>query len=440
MASPITNIFKIPELRSRVFFTLGALIVYRIGAHIPTPGIDPAALLEYFEKNGSGLLGTLDLFSGGALFKFTIFALGIMPYITASIVMQLLTVMVPAIERLQKEGEQGRKKINQYTRYMTIVFCAVQSFALANWIKGIEGGRMVYFENPGIGFLLLVVITSVTGTLFLVWLGEQITERGIGNGTSLIIYAGIAARIPQTIVETVAKVQTGDFNALAMVLMFAIFAVVIFFVVFEESGQRRIPVQYAKRVIGNRVYGAQNTHIPFKINPSGVIPIIFASAIIMLPAQLSSIVHAKWLNGILMFFAHGSWSYIAIYFLLVIGFAYLYTSVLFNPVDIAENLKRSGGFVPGIRPGTQTAEYLQGVLSRLTFAGSFFLAMIAVFPDLIMKVPLFSSAPQSLPYLMGGTSLLILIAVDLDTMKQIESRLQMHNYDGFMKKVKTYRS
>lgn len=450
MLSIIGNIFKIPDLRKRLLFTIGALIVYRIGVHIPTPGINPVALFSFIQSRTGDLgrlLSIIDLFSGGALFKFTILGLGIMPYITASIIMQLLQVTIPALERLAKEGETGRKRINQYTRYFTLVLCAVQSFAISAGIRGgVLGGESVlyeYFSDVGIAFNLLVMVTVTTGTMFLMWLGDQISERGIGNGISLIIFAGIVARIPSSIMKTFAQVSNGSINPLVLVLLLLVLVVVIFFVVYEESGQRRIPVQYAKRVVGRRVYGAQSTHIPFKINPSGVIPIIFASALVTLPAMLGSVVQNKagWLSKVLYLFQYGSWAYIALMFVLVIGFAYLYTSVQFNPVDIADNLKRSGGFIPGIRPGTQTAEYLEIVLTRITVAGSMFLAMIAVFPDILMKIPLFKQVPQDLPYIMGGTSLLIMVSVGLETMKQVNSQLQMHNYDGFMSRAsnKSYR-
>lgn len=441
MANTVTNIFRVVELRKRLIFALLAIIVYRIGSHIPTPGIDPTALYGFLNNSqgSGGLLTMIDLFSGGALFRFSILALGIMPYISASIVMQLLTIVVPPIERLQKEGEAGRKKINQYVRYLALVLCVVQSSAMATWIQSIENGAMIFME-PGLGFVVLVVLTSTAGTMFLMWLGDQITEYGIGNGISMIIFAGIVARIPAGVIEVFNMRNAMYLNSLVIVLFFMIFLVVIFFVVYEESGQRRIPVQYAKRVVGRKVYGGQSTHIPFKINPSGVIPIIFASALIAIPSQIASVtrnVQWAWLDAILRFFAYSSWPYIILYALLVIFFAYMYTSVQFNPDDIAENLKKSGGFIPGYRPGTQTSDYLRGVLSRVTIGGSFFLAAIAIFPDLITKIPVFTAfrgSQSSLVYLMGGTSMLISVSVAVELIKQIESHLQMHNYDGFLKK------
>ena len=446
MLKSLTNIFRVQELRDRILYTVMAILVYRIGSHIPTPGIDPTALLEFLSsaQGGGGLLTIMDLFSGGALFRFSILALGIMPYISASIIMQLLGVVIPALERMQKEGESGRKKINQYVRYLALVLCIIQSAAMASWIQSINEGAMIYM-NPGLGFVLIVVATATAGTMFLMWLGDQITERGLGNGISVIIFAGIVARIPAGVYDMIQKKDSEYLNSLVIVLFFIIFAIVIFCVVYEESGQRRIPVQYAKRVVGRKVFGAQSTHIPFKINPSGVIPIIFASALMAIPAQIASLTRGirwRWLDSLLGFFSYGSWAYIILYCLLVIMFAYVYTSVQFNPDDIAENLKKQGGFIPGYRPGTQTAEYLKTVLGRITIGGSIFLAAIAVFPDLMSKIPIFApfkGSNNSLVYLMGGTSVMISVSVAVELLKQIESYLQMHNYDGILKKSKVRR-
>mgnify|MGYP000165752955 FL=1 len=446
MFKSLTNIFRVQELRDRILYTVMAILVYRIGSHIPTPGIDPTALLEFLssDQGGGGLLTIMDLFSGGALFRFSILALGIMPYISASIIMQLLGVVIPALERMQKEGESGRKKINQYVRYLALVLCIIQSAAMASWIQSINEGAMIYM-NPGLGFVLIVVATATAGTMFLMWLGDQITERGLGNGISVIIFAGIVARIPAGVYDMIQKKDSEYLNSLVIVLFFIIFAIVIFCVVYEESGQRRIPVQYAKRVVGRKVFGAQSTHIPFKINPSGVIPIIFASALMAIPAQIASLTRGiqwRWLDALLRFFSYGSWAYIILYCLLVIMFAYVYTSVQFNPDDIAENLKKQGGFIPGYRPGTQTAEYLKTVLGRITIGGAIFLAAIAVFPDLMSKIPIFApfkGSNNSLVYLMGGTSVMISVSVAVELLKQIESYLQMHNYDGILKKSKVRR-
>lgn len=446
MFKSLTNIFRVQELRDRILYTVMAILVYRIGSHIPTPGIDPTALLEFLSsaQGGGGLLTIMDLFSGGALFRFSILALGIMPYISASIIMQLLGVVIPALERMQKEGESGRKKINQYVRYLALVLCIIQSAAMASWIQSINEGAMIYMK-PGLGFVLIVVATATAGTMFLMWLGDQITERGLGNGISVIIFAGIVARIPAGVYDMIQKKDSEYLNSLVIVLFFIIFAIVIFCVVYEESGQRRIPVQYAKRVVGRKVFGAQSTHIPFKINPSGVIPIIFASALMAIPAQIASLTRGiqwRWLDALIRFFSYGSWAYIILYCLLVIMFAYVYTSVQFNPDDIAENLKKQGGFIPGYRPGTQTAEYLKTVLGRITIGGSIFLAAIAVFPDLMSKIPIFApfkGSNNSLVYLMGGTSVMISVSVAVELLKQIESYLQMHNYDGILKKSKVRR-
>lgn len=446
MFKSLTNIFRVQELRDRILYTVMAILVYRIGSHIPTPGIDPTALLEFLSsaQGGGGLLTIMDLFSGGALFRFSILALGIMPYISASIIMQLLGVVIPALERMQKEGESGRKKINQYVRYLALVLCIIQSAAMASWIQSINEGAMIYMK-PGLGFVLIVVATATAGTMFLMWLGDQITERGLGNGISVIIFAGIVARIPAGVYDMIQKKDSEYLNSLVIVLFFIIFAIVIFCVVYEESGQRRIPVQYAKRVVGRKVFGAQSTHIPFKINPSGVIPIIFASALMAIPAQIASLTRGiqwRWLDALLRFFSYGSWAYIILYCLLVIMFAYVYTSVQFNPDDIAENLKKQGGFIPGYRPGTQTAEYLKTVLGRITIGGSIFLAAIAVFPDLMSKISIFApfkGSNNSLVYLMGGTSVMISVSVAVELLKQIESYLQMHNYDGILKKSKVRR-
>ena len=446
MFKSLTNIFRVQELRDRILYTVMAILVYRIGSHIPTPGIDPTALLEFLSsaQGGGGLLTIMDLFSGGALFRFSILALGIMPYISASIIMQLRGVVIPALERMQKEGESGRKKINQYVRYLALVLCIIQSAAMASWIQSINEGAMIYMK-PGLGFVLIVVATATAGTMFLMWLGDQITERGLGNGISVIIFAGIVARIPAGVYDMIQKKDSEYLNSLVIVLFFIIFAIVIFCVVYEESGQRRIPVQYAKRVVGRKVFGAQSTHIPFKINPSGVIPIIFASALMAIPAQIASLTRGiqwRWLDALLRFFSYGSWAYIILYCLLVIMFAYVYTSVQFNPDDIAENLKKQGGFIPGYRPGTQTAEYLKTVLGRITIGGSIFLAAIAVFPDLMSKIPIFApfkGSNNSLVYLMGGTSVMISVSVAVELLKQIESYLQMHNYDGILKKSKVRR-
>ncbi|MBN8215914.1 MAG: preprotein translocase subunit SecY [Spirochaetes bacterium] len=438
MLELIRNIFRIPELRQRILFTLGCLVVFRIGAHITCPGISPTGLAEMIKSlnqgNFGGLISFIDLFAGGAFERFTLFALGIMPYISASIIIQILTTVVPHLEQLQKEGEAGRRQLQQYMRYGTILICAVQAVAISRWIYSHPGVVAGDLQGHPAFFSFIVVSTITAGTVFLMWLGEQITERGIGNGVSLIIYAGIAARIPQEFMKVIDSVQKGDFNPVAFLLILFIFAVVVFFVVFEQEGQRRIPVQFARKVVGRKVYGSQNTYIPFKVNPTGVIPIIFASAMVMVPAQIAQMLGDKFQSvaQLATYLSPGQWPYVFVYGLLVIGFAYFYTFVVFNPVEIAENLKRSGGYIPGIRPGLHTQEYMHAVLTRITVAGSIFLAIVAVFPDLLLKIPMFTGITPGFAHLMGGTSLLILISVDLDTMKQIESQLVMREYDGFL--------
>lgn len=442
----LRNIFRIPELRNRILFTVGCLIVFRIGAHITCPGISPVGLEEMVKElnkgNFGGLMSFIDLFAGGAFTQFTIFALGIMPYISASIIIQILTTVVPHFENLQKEGESGRKTLQQYMRYGTVLICMVQAAAISRWMYSHPGVVANELQGHPFFFSFIVVMTITAGTVFLMWLGEQITERGIGNGVSLIIYAGIAARIPTEFIKVVQSVQHGDFNPVAFLLILFIFAIVVFFVVFEQEGQRRIPVQFARKVVGRKVYGSQNTYIPFKVNPTGVIPIIFASAMVLVPAQIAQMFGDKFptVAQVATWLSPGNWAYVVIYGGLVIAFAYFYTFIVFNPVEIAENLKRSGGYIPGIRPGLNTQEYLQAVLTRITVAGSIFLAVVAVFPDMLLKVPMFNGITPGFAHLMGGTSLLILVSVDLDTMKQIESQLVMREYDGFLSRRRRKRT
>ena len=439
--SIIKNIFIIPELRKRIFFTIGMLFIFRLGTHIPVPGINLPALTEVVGQGGkSGLLGMINLFTGGGLLKFSLFGLGIMPYITSSIIMQLLTVAIPHFERLSKEGEQGRKKIQQYTRYGTIIIAAAQGFGYYQLLVHNYLPKNPMICDAGTGFMLTFIFTITVGTMFLMWIGEQMTERGIGNGISLLIFAGIVARLPQAIFQTATMVANGALNPVSLIILGGILMVVIGFVVVEQTGTRKIPVQYAKRVVGRKVYGSQSTHIPFKINPSGVIPIIFASSVILFPAQLAQFFGgdgtgimgsiARWLDP------GSSWFYYFFYTLLVVFFAYFYTAIQFNPNEIADNLKKHGGFIPGIRPGPNTATFLGRVLNRITLPGSIFLAGIALFPSLILLIPMFKTVPQSLVYLMGGTSLLIIVSVALDLMKKIESHLLMRHYDGFFKKGK----
>ncbi len=428
MASSIANIFKIPELRKRIAFTLALLAVYRIGIFVSTPGANRAVMKQVMRASSGTFLGLFNMFSGGALEQLSIFALGIMPYISASIILQLLTVVVPALERLQKEGQQGQKKINQYTRYGTIVLSLVQSFFIARYFEGLNrtyGQYGTVVANPGLGFELLTMVSLTTGTAFIMWLGEQITERGIGNGISLIIFAGIVAGFPDAVVRLVQKsTSTGDVNAFELFLILGIVIGVIAIIIFFERGQRKIPVQYAKRVVGRKMYGGQSTHLPLKINVAGVIPPIFASSILMFPAQIASYVQTPWMQKITDVLQPGDWRYNVLYVGLVIFFCYFYTAVTFNPVDVADNMKKYGGFIPGIRPGRATAEYIDRVLTRLTFGGAVYISAICVLPS-------FMQQKFHVPFSFGGTGLLIVVGVALDTVQQIESHLITRNYEGF---------
>lgn len=419
------NIFKIPELKSRVLFTIALLAVYRMGAHIPTPGINGEALSKFLAEKGGALMGFFDMFSGGALSRVTIFALGIMPYISASIILQLLTVVIPAIGKLAKEGESGRKKIIQYTRYGTVVISVIQSFGIAVGLEGMAQGAFI--QNPGWSFRLMTVITLTAGTAFIMWLGEQITERGIGNGISLIIFAGIVARFPNAVISTVRLVQANELSLFVVIFLIAMMVAVVGVIVFIERGQRKIPVQYAKRVVGRKVYGGQSTHLPLKINTSGVIPPIFASSIIMFPATVAGFIPIPWVQSIARQLSPGTTIYTMMYVGMIFFFAYFYTAVIFNPVDIADNLKKYGGYIPGIRPGQKTSEYIYRVLSRLTFVGAIYLAVICVLPEFLIK-------RFNVPFYFGGTSLLIVVGVALDTVSQIESHLLTRSYEGFLKK------
>ena len=380
------NLFKIPELKKRVLFTLGLLIVYRIGVHVPVPGIDAVALASFFAKAKGTILGLFDMFSGGALERLSVFALGIMPYISASIILQLLTVVVPHLERLSKEGEQGRKKITQYTRYGTVVLSIIQGFGISVGLESMmaPGGAPVVIVS-GWGFRLLTMITLTSGTAFIMWLGEQITERGIGNGISLIIFSGIVVRIPNAISNSFRLLSTGELSIFLLLLLVVLMLAVVGFIVFIEQGQRRIPVQYAKRVIGRKLYGGQSTHLPLKINTSGVIPPIFASSIIMFPATLASFIKVDWVQGVAAAIKPGNLSYELLFVGFIFFFCYFYTAVTFNPVDVAENMKKHGGFIPGIRPGKRTADYIDRVLTRLTLGGASYVAAVCVLPSILIS-------------------------------------------------------
>ena len=419
------NIFKIQELKSRIFFTLALLAVYRIGAHIPTPGINGEELSKFLAERGGALMGFFDMFSGGALSRVTIFALGIMPYISASIILQLLTVVIPAIGRLAKEGEAGRKKIVRYTRYGTVIISAIQSFGIAAGLEGMAGGAFI--QSPGWTFRLLTMITLTSGTAFIMWLGEQITERGIGNGISLIIFAGIVARFPNAVISTARLTQAGELSILFVIALVVIMVAIIGAIIYVERGQRKIPVQYAKRVVGRKVYGGQSTHLPLKINTSGVIPPIFASSIIMFPATVAGFIAIPWVQAIAKQLAPGTVFHSVLYVGLIIFFAYFYTAIIFNPVDIADNLKKYGGYIPGIRPGQKTSEYIYRVLSRLTFAGAIYLSIVCIIPEILIT-------KFHVPFYFGGTSILITVGVALDTVSQIETHLITRSYEGFLKK------
>jgi len=422
------NIAKIPELKRRIGITLLLLAVYRIGAHVPTPGINSEALAAFFNAARGTLLGLFDMFSGGALSQLSVFALGIMPYISASIIIQLLTVVIPHLERLSKEGEAGRRKITQYTRYGTVALSIIQGFGIAFGLEGMTGpGGELVVLYPGWGFRVITVITLTAGTAFIMWLGEQITERGIGNGISLIIYAGIVAGLPSAMINTIRLLRTGEMSLFFVLLLVVLMVVVVGVIIYMERGQRRIPVQYAKRVVGRRVYGGQNTHIPLKINTSGVIPPIFASSIIMFPATVANFFHVPWVKSVAEMLMPGHWLYNVLYVGFIIFFCYFYTAIVFNPVDVAENMKKYGGFIPGMRPGKPTADYIDKVLSRITLGGAIYVSAVCVLPTLLIR-------KFNVPFYFGGTALLIVVGVAMDTLAQVEAHMLSRHYEGFLKK------
>ena len=424
MASGFWNIGKIPELRNRILYTAGLLAVFRSGIFISTPGVDRAALSEAFKSFGGTLFGVFNMFSGGAFEQASIFALGVMPYISSSIIMQLLVVVIPTLERLQKEGEAGRRKVNQYTRYGTILLAAFQGFGIASFLSQGPGGLQVV-ENPGPWFFFVTILTLTAGTTFVMWLGEQITERGIGNGISLIIYAGIVAQFPAAVVSTVQQMQGGNIPPITAMILLSIVLGVIAGIIFFEQGQRRIPVQYAKRLVGKRTYAGQSTHLPLKVNTAGVIPPIFASSILMFPATMSNFApEGSIFSDFQQFFSFDSWSYNTTYVLMIVFFCFFYTAIQFNPIDVADNMKKNGGFIPGIRPGKKTAEYIDRVLSRITMGGALYLCAVCVLPTILIS-------KFGVQFFFGGTSLLIVVGVALDTTRQIESHLITRHYDGF---------
>ena len=445
----VANMFRIPDLRRRVLFTLGLLAIYRLGGHIPTPGIDANKLDEFFRQNQGTLFGFIDLFSGGMFRRLTIFALGIMPYITASIILQLLTVVVPTLEKLQKEGELGRRKITQWTRYLTVGLSVMQSFGIATALQSSEGGFVL---NPGIPFILMTILTLTTGTAFIMWLGEQISERGIGNGMSLIIFTGIVVGLPHAMSEIYINVfVTRQWTALHLLIILLVMLAVVAFIVLVERGERRIPVQYAKRVVGRRMMGGQATHLPLKVNAGGVIPVIFASSILTFPQTLAlvpSVRSSPWLSAMLASIRHGEPLYILAYVAGIIFFCFFYVSIIFNPNEAADNMRKYGGFVPGIRPGKNTAEYMNTILTRITVVGGLYLAILSLIPEIMISGIKLQSLPfmgnwidQHFPrwlldglgvnFYFGGTSLLIVVGVAMDTVNQIEAQLIMRHYEGF---------
>lgn len=422
------NIGKIPELKRRIIATLLLLAVYRIGVHIPTPGIDGNVLASIFERAKGTLLGFFDMFAGGGLERLSVFALGIMPYISASIILQLLTVVIPTLERLSKEGEAGRRKITQYTRYGTVIISLIQGFGISIGLEQMRGagGELVVY-NPGWSFRLMTMITLTGGTSFIMWLGEQITEKGIGNGISLIIFAGIVARMPNAIAGTVSLVDSGEMNWFVVFLLTAMMLVVVGFIIFMETSQRKIPVQYAKRVVGRRIYGGQATHLPLKVNTAGVIPPIFASSILMFPATIASFINHPYMKKFSELLTPGGFLHEFLYIGFIIFFCFFYTAIVFNPDNVADNMKKYGGYIPGLRPGKRTSEYIEKVLSRVTLVGAIYVSFVCVLPTLLVK-------KFNVPFYFGGTALLIVVGVALDTIQQIESHLILRHYDGLVKR------
>ncbi len=455
MFEKIANIFRIPDLRKRVLFTLGLLAIYRLGAHIPTPGVNTKLLAQFFDQQSGSALGMVDLFSGGNMRRMTVFALGIMPYITASIIFQLLTVVYEPLARLQKEGELGRRKITQWTRYLTVILAAVQSGAIALTLNSGAGG-VSYVLNPGLGFVLMTVLTLTTGTAFIMWLGEQITDRGVGNGMSLLIFAGIVVGIPRGIADLVDKAKTQAWGALtvpALILLVAAMIAIVAFIVFVERSERRIPVQYAKRIVGRRLMGGQSTHLPLKVNSGGVMPVIFASSILSAPllfANVSWVHNSNFLSRVFEGMRPGEPWYELLYMVAIIFFAYFYISIVFRPSDIADNMRKYGGFIPGIRPGKRTSDYINDILTRITLVGALYLIVISLVPQILIsgihlnnlwlvgpffeRLPIWVTHGLGVNFYFGGTSLLIVVGVAMDTINQVESQLIMRHYEGFSPK------
>ena len=453
MMQSFKNIWSIPDLRKRVLYTFGLLAVYRIGGHIPTPGIDNQALIRLFERQAGSILGYVDLFAGGNFRRFTIFALGIMPYITASIILQLLTVVWPYLEKLSKEGEAGRKKITQWTRYGTVLLSVIQSFGIALWLESAGAGGERIVTSAGFGFRLMTVLTLTTGTALIMWLGEQISERGIGNGISLIIFAGIVVGFPNALVRTWEDLRTGQIGPLAILMLVALMCVVVAAIVLVERAQRKIPIQYARRIVGRRVYGGSSTYLPLRVNTGGVIPVIFASSMLAIPQtimQIQWLRDIRWVQDLQRQLEYSAPLYNLLYFAMIIFFCFFYVSIIFNPMDQADNMKKYGGFIPGIRPGRKTAEYIDRILTRLTFGGAVYLGLVSILPVFLISglrlqvlpgigpamepyLPKLITQGLNVKFFFGGTSLLIVVGVAMDTVQQIESQLIMRHYEGFMK-------
>jgi preprotein translocase subunit SecY len=450
MLEKLANVFRVPDLRKRILFTLGLLAVYRLGGHIPTPGINADVLSQFFDQNRGTFLGFIDLFSGGQLRRLTIFALGIMPYITASIILQLMTVVYEPLAKLQKEGELGRKKITQWTRYLTLLLSAVQSLGIAFTLERQPG----FVNNPGMGFVLMTMLTLTTGSVFIMWLGEQITERGVGNGMSLLIFAGIVVGLPRAVADLYDKVRTqawGAFTVPAMLMLIVVMIAVVAFIVFVERSERRIPVQYAKRVVGRKIMGGQSTHLPLRVNSGGVMPVIFASSVLTLPQTLGALPLFKdnrYFSPIFNALRWGEPLYTLLYAVGIIFFAYFYVSIVFNPNEVADNMRKYGGFIPGIRPGARTAHYINDILTRITLVGALYLILISFIPEWMItgihlnhlpgvlgsffeRLPTWVTSGLNVNFYFGGTSLLIVVGVAMDTVNQIESQLIMRHYEGF---------
>ncbi len=452
MIDSFRNIFAIPDLRKRVLFMFALLGVYRIGCNIPTPGIDPQALLEFMASMKDTFLGFVNTFTGGSLERVAVFALGIMPYITASIVLQLLTVVWPFLEKLSKEGELGRRKITQYTRYLTMGISTIQSITIALWLERMTtpGGASLVV-TPGWGFRLMTVLTLTTGCAFVMWLGEQISERGVGNGISLIIFAGIVVALPGAVSNTITSIQSGALSVLKVLVLIVFMVIVVGFIVYMERAQRRIPVQYAKRVVGRKIYGGQNTYLPLRVNTGGVIPVIFASSVVIIPTTVAGMFQNQWIQSIANALAWGEPLHYVLYVAAIVFFCYFYVSIIFNPADTAENLRKYGGFIPGIRSGKRTSEYIDRILTRLTLVGAVYLAAVSVLPEFLLSgfkvqslpwigpgldsfLPDWITSGMGIQFYFGGTSLLIVVGVAMDLVQQVESQLVMRNYEGFMKR------